>query len=161
MSKILIFVLMLVLIPSVSALQQTAGAINMSVEPGNSVVGKYGVRNDNNVTTTISFTIVGNISEFITYEKNITLSPNEFRYINVTATIPKDYVGNGTKKYTIYALEEGDKGGQVQLNVRLGKYIYLDITEPPMAPKKSGSVPAIMFIGIIFMVYAFVKKNKV
>lgn len=160
MSKILILVLLMVLIPSVSAIQQTSGAINLSVEPGNSVSGKYGIRNDNNETTTIEFTIVGNSSELISYEKNITLSPNEFRYINVTATIPKDYVGNNTKKYTIYALEEGDKGGQVQLNVRLGKYIYLDIKEPQVAPKKSDSVSAIMFIGITLMAYVFMKFRK-
>lgn len=155
----IIVLLMLFLIPSVSALQQTAGAINLSVEPGYSVSEKYGIRNDNNVTTSIGFTVTGNGSEYISYEKNITLNPNEFRYVVITASVPKDYVGNTTTKLIIYALEEGDSGGQVQLNIRLGKYIYLNIIEPPVVSKQAGFVPAFMLIGIIFVIYVVMKKK--
>ncbi len=157
---IILMVTLSLMIQTAIALQQTAGAINLTLEPGNSTAGKYGIRNDNNASTSISFNVTGNGSEYILFDKEIILSPNEFRYINVTATIPKNYVGNKSLKLIIYALEEGQKGGQVQLNVRLGKYINLDIKElPQSSPKKSPSIPTFMFIGIILLVYVFMKKK--
>ncbi len=57
---IMLLVTLSILIQSTSALQQTAGAINLTLEPGNSVTGKDGIRNDNNSSTTISFNVTGN-----------------------------------------------------------------------------------------------------
>lgn len=162
---IILLVTLSLLIQQTSALQQTAGAINLTLEQGNITTGKYGIRNDNNVSTNINFSVIGNGSEYISYERNILLSPNEFRYVNVTATVPKNYNGTKSLKLIIYALEEGQKGGQVQLNVRLGKYINLDIkpvatqTQSSM-PNQTPSIPAIIFIGIILLVYVIMKKNK-
>lgn len=161
---IMVSIILVLLIQTVSALQQTAGAINLTLEPGNSVTGKYGIRNDNNVSTNINFTIAGNGSEYVSYGKSIVLSPNEFRYVNITATAPDNYIGNKSIKLIIYALEEGKKGGQIQLDVRLGKYINLDIKEKQQSiPNKSPSIPAIIFIGVILLVYVVMKKkiNKI
>jgi len=151
---------LLFLISPVLALQQTSGAINLSVEPGNSVVGKYGVRNDENVSVDINFNVTGDASKFITYEKVVTLNPNEFRYINITANVPKDYVGSKNLTGTIYALKEGKKGGQVQINIRLGKNINLNIVESPISTPKVSGFSSLMFIGMIFMVYVVIKIRK-
>jgi len=173
MNKILnvicIFTLTLLLIPSVSALQQTSGAINLSVEPGNSITGKYGIRNDDsNNSVNVKFNVTGDASEFIIYEKIITLKPNEFRYVNVTATISKDYSGNNNLKAIIYALKEGNSGGQVQLDIRLGKYINLNIENQNILEKipKNDNIPksgdfmsTFMFIGIILTIYVMIKRK--
>lgn len=162
MNKLTIFILTILFItPSVFALQQTSGALNYTISVGNSSTEKYGIRNDDNNSVNVKFNITGEASEFIIYEKNITLQPNEFRYIDVTASVPKEYKGNMTLKSTIYALKEGEKGGQAQINIRLGKNINLNIEEPPKEAKKSDNfMPTFIFIGVIFIVYVVMKNSE-
>jgi hypothetical protein len=154
----IIMLVLLVLIPSVSALQQTIGAVNISVEPGNSVISKYKITNEENKSVDIKFNVTGEISEFVSYEKNITLESKESRYINVTIKIPNDYSGENKLGGTIYALNEGRSGNQVQVNVRLGKNINLEVNKP-----KNDNIIIILSLILMCVVvfgYAIIKWKK-
>lgn len=128
-------IILLLIIPlQVAALQQTVGPVNITVMQGNESIAKYGIRNDENVSVTVKFNVTGDAVNYVKYPSKIILEPNNFTYVQLKAVIPKDYVGEKHINGTIYALKEGSKGGQVQLNVRLGKNINLNILEAPKPP---------------------------
>ncbi len=125
-----IILMILLMISPVSALQQTTGALLINITQGEQGYAKYGIRNEDNQSVTVKLSVNGTIADYIEYPKEITMVPGEFTYVNVTTNISSDYNGSKQLDGIIYALKEGEKGGQVQLNIRLGKRISLNITEP-------------------------------
>jgi len=125
------------LAPEVYALQQTGGELVINVTQGSSGSAKYGLKNDENKTITVNLGAEGEAASFLELPKELTLAPNEFTYVEVKASMPKDYAGAKELNGLVYALREGEKRGQVQLNVKLGKRVKVIVNEaePENAPE--------------------------
>ena len=145
----------LILIPTSFALQQTSGPLTINITQGEQGFASYGIRNEENETITVKLSAEGSIENYITYPKNLTIQPNELIYVNISTVISSNQTSslNGT----IYALKEGTSGGQVQLNIRLGKRISVNIT-----PTSTNSrLIYILVISItIIILFALIHKIK-
>ena len=169
---ILLLIVLILSMESVSALQQTVGALYLNTSVGNSSSVQYGLKNEENISVTVKFNMTGTATPYIEYPKELTLEPNQFIYIKINSTIPSVYNGSDTLNGTIYALKEGSKDGQVQLNIRLGKKIQLnvlrsvvkDIDTTPL--KVSTNIDSFMifggfvFISLIIIVILIMKKKS-
>lgn len=170
--KILLFLSILILtINTTVALQQTVGELRTNITPGNSTLLQYKIYNEENASVNVSFNIEGQVSAYTSVMDSTVLNPHEYRIVNLTVSIPQDYTGSELINGTIYALKEGSSGGQVQLNIRLGKNIkvYVDkpviVKEPiKVASKQSGHNSFIMVIGAFIICalirYKIIRRNK-
>lgn len=171
--KIFLSLIILILtINTANALQQTVGELKTNITPGDSVPLHYKIYNEENTSVNVSFNIEGHVSFYTSVVNNTTLKPYEYCVVNLTVSIPQDYTGNKLINGTIYALKEGSSGGQVQLNIRLGKNIkvYVDkptiIKEPvKIVSKQSGYGSFIMVIGTFIIMcalikYKIIRRNK-
>lgn len=149
---ILLLILIITLSFPVTALQQTAGELISNITVGNSSIMKYGLRNEENTSITVKFNITGNVSDYIEYPKELELEPSKLTYIELKTTIPVDYNGNDSLRGTIYALKEGSKGGQVQLNIRLGKNINLNVIKPDVKEQTTDGTSYAWIIGVITLI---------
>ncbi len=152
-----IIVLIILTIPSL-ALQQTTGPLSINATVGSQIFTQYGLRNEENQSVTVKLSVNGSIENFINYPTQLTLAPNEFKYVNISTNISSDYDGPTNLNGTIYALKEGESGGQVQLNIRLGKLISLNIIKPT----SNNNYIIITFISLIvaITILAMIKYKK-
>jgi hypothetical protein len=161
---VLILISALFFIGQASALQQTIGSLSINVSIGNSSYTKYGVLNDANDTITVKLNVIGDVSKYLEYPKELTLVPKELTDINVKINIPKDYSGKEQLNGTIFVFTE--ETGKV--NVKLGKQIILNVLG---VDKQSNNVDYsnINFINsiiLVFLILVFIgiviknKKNK-
>jgi len=126
--KIILLLIVLILsVESVSALQQTVGDLKANITIGDSKLLQYKVYNEDNVSVSVSFSIEGIVSNYTSFTEKIVLEPNQYKIVNLTVSIPQEYDGKKYINGTIYALKEGLSGGQVQLNIRLGKRIKVNV----------------------------------
>ncbi len=164
MNKLTIFILFILLIPSVSALQQTVGKLEMITEIGEQNITQYGLRNEENIPVIVKFNVTGDIEPYIDYPHEIKLSPNQFTYIYISSNIPSSYIGSKNLNGTIYALKEGNKNGQVQLNIRLGKNIELIVKDQPKTIDIDNIYYSFIIIGIFILILIYfviyIKKHK-
>lgn len=130
----LVVVLLLVLAQDAYALQQTSGELSINAIIGSSGSAKYGLRNEENAAIVVKLSASGDAANYLEFPKELTLEPGELTYVEINASIPKNYTGAKQLSGTIYALKEGEKGGEIQLNIRLGKNVKLNITEPETKP---------------------------
>lgn len=130
----LVVALLLVLAPDAYALQQTSGELHINATIGSWGSAKYGLKNEENATIVVKLSASGEAANYLEFPKELTLEPGKLTYVEINASIPKNYTGAKQLNGTVYALMEGEKGGQVQLNVRLGKNVKLTITEPEAKP---------------------------
>jgi len=124
------FVLLLIpfFIGDVDALQQAGGTAKFELIPGESDIFVWGLRSDNQAETiTISLSAVGDGSEFLTFQKSISIDPQAVIYVPITVTIPDDYLGGIELKPRMYATEVGEDGGAARINIRMVKTITLTI----------------------------------
>ena len=126
----LAFVLLLIpfFVGDVDALQQAGGTAKFELIPGESDIFVWGLRSDNQAETiTISLSAVGDGSEFLTFQKSISIDPQAVIYVPITVTIPDDYLGGIELKPRMYATEVGEDGGAARINIRMVKTISLTI----------------------------------
>ena len=173
-----ILIVILYLITPVSALQQTVGELKANITIGDSKLLQYKVYNEDNVSVNISFDLEGDVSNYTSFTEKIVLKPNEYKTVNLTVSIPQEYDGSKFINGTIYALKEGSSDGQVQLNIRLGKRIKVNVEglidasvvgEMPeiivideLISDKNGYNKYIIVIGVLLIIgYAVIKyRNK-
>ncbi len=161
---IVVIAITLLMINPVSALQQTTGALSINITQGEQGFAQYGLKNEENQTVTVKLSVNGSIAEYINYPKELIMVSGQFTYINITTNLTPNYNGSRNLNGIIYALKEGEKGGQVQLNIRLGKRISLNIAEPmataqPETRKNIPGLGGITLIGIVVFV-AVVMRRK-
>lgn len=155
---------MAVLITPALALQQTGGELYINVTQGSFGSSQYGLKNEESTVIVVKLSASGEAANYLELPKELTLEPNQFFHIKVKAIIPSNYSGLKQLNGTIYALKEGEKGGQVQLNIRLGKNVKLAITEPEATkamPKSTPFVSAVTIMGaIIILAGARIYKKR-
>ncbi len=140
----------------VFALQQTVGELISNISVGNSSIVKYEIKNDENVSAIVKFNITGTVSGFIEYPEELTLQPGQIAYIQLKITIPSDYSGVSQLSGIIYALKEGEKGGQVQINTQFAKKITVNVQKP----KSINTVSSIILITIVLYGAMVLIKQK-
>src|SRR3970040_2381305 len=95
MKIIWFFLTVILLIPvttyDVYALQQVAGKIMVEIKPGETKSFQWGLISDEDNPITIGLSAMGSGSEFLSFEKSITLQPRQLIYANVTVTITQDH----------------------------------------------------------------------
>lgn len=163
-SIVIVIAVIFTLISPVYALQQTTGALSINITQGEQGFAKYGLKNEENKTVTVKLSANGSIADYIDFPKELTIASGEFIYVNITTNLSSNYNGSRALNGTIYALKEGEKGGQVQLNIRLGKRINLNIAEPvatnqPDNQNNNLVLGVITIIGIVIIV-AVVMRRK-
>ncbi len=161
---VIVIAITLLMISPVYALQQTTGALSINIKQDEQGFANYGLKNEENKTVTVKLSANGSIADYIDFPKELTIASGEFIYVNITTNLSSNYNGSRALNGTIYALKEGEKGGQVQLNIRLGKRINLNIAEPPATTQPSTQKNNLVFggitlIGIVIMV-AVVMRRK-
>lgn len=154
--SIIIFISFLILVTPALALQQTSGPLYINITQGEHGYAKYGIKNEGNDTIVVKLSANGTIENYINYPKELTLKPDEFVYINVTTNIPSDYKGN--LNGTLYTLKEGGSG-QVQLNIRLGKHIDINVvgSKNNRITLQAG---VIIFISLLILLVAMIKSKQ-
>jgi hypothetical protein len=155
---IFLLIISIILLPSVTALQQTVGELTTNITAGNSSVLKYGIRNEENVSVTIKFNLTGDLSNYVEYPTEIIFAPNNFSYVELKVTIPDDYSGKNLLNGTIYALKEGATGGQVQLNIRLGKNINVHVIQTK-GIESTYYIYAFILIASAIVIFVALKKK--
>ncbi len=131
-STIFLFFIILLVIPfylyDADALRQVAGKIELDIKPGQTTSFDWGLASDSNSNPTqIVLSSEKDGSEFLSFEKNITLDPLELKYAKVTVSIPDSYPGGITLEPFLYATEFGEKGGATVINIRMLKVVTLNI----------------------------------
>jgi hypothetical protein len=173
------FVLVLVISISVSSvfgLQQVAGTLTIPTPIGGSNSTNYGLVNDGKENILVTLRAEGDVANYLSFEKTVTLEPNKINYVKIAASVPKDYdisKGSNITGY-VYALQEGQPG-QVQLNVQMKKNVVIPVyesTQPIVSPFSfTGSfVSATQFtypiiglfvVVVIMLLYIFKFKREV
>ena len=72
---------------------------------------------------------MGSGSEFLSFEKSITLQPRQLIYANVTVTIPQDHPGGRDLSPSVYATQFGVQDGSTILNIQMKKIPSIIIAE--------------------------------
>ena len=162
---VMVIAITLLMINPVYALQQTSGALSINITEDEQGFAKYGLRNEENQTVTVKLSANGSIADYIDFPKELTLASGEFTYVNITTNLSSNYNGSRRLDGIIYALKEGEKGGQVQLNIRLGKRINLSIAEPvatnqPDSQNNNLVLGGITIIGIVIIVAVVMFRRK-
>jgi hypothetical protein len=153
---LLLLCLFFVVIP-VLGLQQTAGELISNISVGNSSILRYGLKNDENHSIIVTFNVTGTISDFIDYQREIILEPDQFIYVQLNASIPSNYSGDVIKLTGIISvLKTGDKTKQIQINTQLSKKITININNSNsynLGAYLAGSIfiLIICFVGIVCM----------
>jgi len=134
MKKSIIFLsfIVLLVIPlylyDVDALRQVAGKIEIDIKPGQTKTFDWGLASDNkNNPTQVEISSEKDGSEFLFFEKNITLDPLDLKYSKITVSIPDNYPGGIKLEPFLYATEFGEKGGATVINIRMLKVVTLNI----------------------------------
>lgn len=110
------------------ALRQVAGKIEIDIKPGQTKTFEWGLASDNkDKPTKIEISSEKEGSQFLSFEKNITLQPQELKYITVTVSVPSDYPGGIKLEPLLYATEFGETGGATIINIKMLKVITLDV----------------------------------
>ena len=154
---------MALIIPMMSnsyALQEVASKINLSLKPGDQTAFNWGIVSDSSDIITVQLKAVGDGSQFLSYPRQVTLSPQKIVYVVVNASIPTNYYGKSTFTPFLIATQAGQQGGSTVLNIQVQKLVTLHIVGAPSTPPtgissaQSGStVPEFPSIaGIIFAV---------
>ncbi len=154
MKKTLMLILagLLLSIPAL-AFQQTVGELTSNISVGNSTIMKYGIKNDENVSVTVKFNVIGTVSNYVEYPKELKLEPGQFVYVQIKVSIPASYSGESKLSGVIYALKEGEKGGQVQMNTQLAKKITVNVQKPKLLSATDGMIfIAIALCGAIVLI---------
>ena len=118
-------ILLSLLATNALALQELAGPIVISTPIGGSNSSKYGLINDGNETIVVSLSADGDAARFLSFPANVSLEPKKVVYTNITASLPSDYDLGQNITGTLYALQEGASGGQVQINVQMIKSVTI------------------------------------
>jgi len=136
----------LCLVVCTDALQQVAGSLVISVTPGSDGLAQYGLMNDGNEIITVNLTSDGEVSKYLSFPKNVELTPNKIAYINITGKIPADYDLSLGKNITgfVYALQEGESG-QVKINIQLKKSVTIEV----FGESKEGSNQKSLMTGLV------------
>jgi hypothetical protein len=124
-------ILLSLLATNTLALQEVAGTIIISTPIGGTNSSQFGLLNDGNETITVSLRAEGDAAKYLSFPANVILEPKKFVYTNITATIPSDYDKTENITGTIYALQEGASGGQVQINIQLMKSVVISVYGQP------------------------------
>ncbi len=132
MKKILAFAFIVLLFVSTTyqadALRQVAGKPEFSLKPGQSDSFEWGLASDDSSKViTVELSSSGDGSEFLSFEKTITIDPLKFKYTTVTVNIPDDYPGDITLTPRLFATEFGQKGATTVINVQMAKTVTLNI----------------------------------
>jgi len=111
------------------ALRQVAGKPEFNLKPGQSDSFEWGLASDEkSKEIAVELSATGDGSEFLSFEKSISIQPNTFEYITVTVSIPDDYPGNITLTPRLFATEFGEKGATTIINVQMAKTVTLTIS---------------------------------
>jgi hypothetical protein len=161
--KIVISALVLMLfINTAYALQELAGPIVITTPIGGSNSSlNFGLINEDNETIDVILKASEEIEKYITFIPIITLEPNKLTYVNLTASLPRDYTGDNITG-NMYALQEG-KPGQVQINIQLMKRVtivpYKLNEEQPFIYFMLIFIIAIVLFAVAFVIYRAKNKN--
>jgi hypothetical protein len=134
---LVIGILLSLLATNALALQEVAGQLVISVPIGGSNSSQFGLLNDGNQTINVTLRADGSASSFLSFPTSVTLVPKKLVYTNITATIPTDYGTVGNLTGTVYALQQGASGGQVQINVQLSKSVVISVYGKPIQSSSS------------------------
>jgi len=133
MKIIWLFLTLILLIPvaayDVYALQQVAGKITVEIKPGETKSFQWGLISDEDNPITVGLSAIGSGSEFLSFEKSITLQPKQLIYANVTVTIPQDHPGGRDLTPSVYATQFGEQDGSTILNIQMKKIPSIIIAE--------------------------------
>lgn len=182
----------LLLAQSAFALQEVAGPLVISVPIGGSNSARWGLVNDGNQTIIVSLNATGNAAQYLSFPQSVGLQPGKIYYVNVTANIPANFDTSSGRNITgtLYALQKGQSGGQVQINVQMLKSLTITVTGESAELQQTSiagnfnsaqASPAIglaalfasnylalvllialIFVAVIFIAFAFfvIKKSK-
>jgi len=124
------FILLLVsIVNTVDALQQTATEVIIDIKPGETKTFEWGLKSDEeNEVTTVELSADRKGSEFLSFEKILEIEPQQVVYTTITVSIPDDYPGGIELKPKLHATQFGaeDIGGVV-FNIKMGKVVNLNI----------------------------------
>lgn len=161
----------------VFAFGEVAGPVVFYVPIGGSNNSMWGIFNNESVAVSIS--AEGDAAKYLSFPQNFTLQPNnQIYWINLTANIPSDYNVTQEKNITgvLYAVAQGQPG-QVQINLRLKKNMYVLVGESQKTNSVSEKIPTNLFTGffalqpapilsviatlaVIFGLFFFIKGRK-
>ena len=144
---------------NVDALQEVAGKVNIDLKPGQTKSFHWGIISDSNQTTMLNLSASGNGSEFLSYPKTITLSPNQLQNIQVNVTIPSTHGSVQTLTPFLTATEPGKTGGPTIINVQVIKIVTINI-QPSVVPEFGSLVGITFAISIIVTVFIIQIKNR-
>jgi hypothetical protein len=118
---------------SAFAFGEVAGMVIIRTPLGGSGVGTWGIAH--NETVSVALRVEGNAASFISLPNEITVTPDQMYWVNVTAHVPADYnVSKGTNiTGTMYATLKGAPG-QVQINLQLSKTVIIMVEAPQKSP---------------------------
>jgi hypothetical protein len=118
---------------SAYAFGEVAGKVIIPTPLGGSGVGSWGI--GHNETVVVALRVEGAAAKYISLPKEITITPDQMYWVNVTANVPANYnVSNGTNITGImYATLKGSPG-QVQINLQLSKTVIIMVEAPQKSP---------------------------
>jgi hypothetical protein len=145
---IVFFIVLSFLTPNVFALQKVGREMTFSVGPGGSDTQIFMLINDENKTITATMGSEGEVADYLSMQEEVVLDPGERADVEVQAKLPFNYEGPDLLEGLVFAQVEGEGGGVVQINLRLGMLVKLFVTEPENPPsiieRLQGMLPSTM-----------------
>lgn len=124
------------------ALQQVAGEINTSVEPGGMSSFQWGLLSDSEEQIQIQLRAEGEGAEFLSFPNSVVLEPGKLYWVTVNVTVPGNNPGTLELQPSLYATELGEQGGTTVINIQMQKVVKLNILPNPDTSLASKSLPA-------------------
>jgi len=117
--NLIIILIMLVLIPSSLALQQTSGDLSLDESVPSARSASYEIKNDKNIS--VDVVLSSDVDNYIDYPKQLSLNPQEIKSVDISIK----HVPTKTISGVIYASEKSNISTGASLNVNLGKRISI------------------------------------
>lgn len=125
--KYLFVVFLLILIPaSAYGFYQSAIVIDVELKPGESETVRWALKSTLDVTQTVGITSYLQGKELLSYEKEIVLEPNIWKFVLITISIPEDYP-SGYYKPVVHATQKGTNDGPMIFNIVMVKEIKITV----------------------------------
>lgn len=122
------------------ALQQVAGEIKVTVQPGQTSSFQWGLLSDIDQPSTVRLHAEGEGAEFLQFPDSVILEPGKFYWVTVSVTVPADHPGPAEIQPSLFATEQGETGGATVMNIQMQKVVKLTIRPNPDQAPASASL---------------------
>ncbi len=120
----------LLLIPfaqNIEGLGQTAGNLVYDLQPGQSQTLEWGLLNSDTTAIALTLSASGEGSEFISFPESVEIPPGEWRFIDITVTIPSEHPNDVYLGPIMSALLAANEDGVLRISFDLKKPLDIKI----------------------------------